>query len=162
MSTKPTENGSTPHPVTLNLDELTEPLGRFIYKAETYEYVNPSARGLLHARRQDRLTRRIAELEEATSDPSEEEEREYEEAVRLLVETVTTLPAERVRAAELIDLQTVVMGFFGWREFVSKHRLDALTRMIAPSLTPANLSRDLMRDGRKQLPRRGSKSRSRS
>ena len=148
------EEAEAPRPIVLNFEDFTEPLGRFIYGGETHEYVNPSARGLLHQRRQKRLIERIAELEEARDDPSDEEEREYGGAVRLLAETVTDLTADQVRVAELVDLQEIIGGFFGWREFVNRQRMESWARTIAPanngSRNGASSSRGSTRNGPKR------------
>lgn len=104
-------NGQKP---VLNLDDLFEPEGYFIFGGKRYDYRPVDSLTLREQKEIARDYRRLVEIDAAES-VSEEESSEHTALTRSLITRVSSMTANEAVEVPLYKLGTAVSGFFVWR-----------------------------------------------
>jgi len=144
-------------PQTLDLDELTEPAGRFRYDAKWHDYARWNSFGLLAQKRMAREWRRVLMIE-AADEPTEQEEAEHSELLRGLVVAATSMSAEEAQAMPIEKAGQAVLGFFIMRAGAQQEigeKLGAQMKTMLEKQTGEPSSADSIESGRKKTRARG-------
>lgn len=114
-TTKVDNNGAAPpDDQILNLDELVEPVGKFIIEGKQYFTREMGSLGLIEQKRIDNAWNRIQEIR-TTKEPTEEMEKEYDALVLDIVPRITSIPAKVAKKIPTARLLQVVIVFFSYR-----------------------------------------------